>query len=514
MRYYLILALFFVALFSCNKEDTPIIQNGTLTIKDINLHPYSNGNPGNRTESGTVWKHVFKAEATVEFTSKQSGEKFTLVYDPNDLTKSGEVSMPYGDYTYRSEITGGDYENYLPYLAQGDFRLNSPSQGLTIDAETNYGLVTVRNENLKDAPILVDNGNQNFTLLGGHYYVYVVAERKPVLEIVENVFENTIRRSLDIEAYKHYNYIVKVSDGSGKVGDIEMKDFELIEEELLVNIGEVPSTYSLKFIANLPHEVRESSGLAYLAGELWTHNDSDFENILYRIDKTNGTVKHRVKISNGPNVDWESLAQSETHLFVGDFGNNSGFRKDLVIYKIDKKELDKNEVTAEKIFFSYPDQTDFTPRFNNQDFDCEAFFFAHNQLHLFSKNWVTGTTRYYTLPSTAGTYSANLETSFDTQGMVTAADINDVTGDIVLLGYTNQGFNTRGFVWLLSGYPGFKIFEGKKSRIDLGSPATHGLIEGIVLKNDNSGFISSESITVGSTTIPAKLFSFEFKSFF
>lgn len=514
MKYYPILILLFLALAGCNKEETPVLQEGRLTVNEIVLLPYSNGNPGTRTESGTVWKHVFKAEAKLELTSKQTGEKFTLTYDPNDLTKSSEITLPYADYFYKSEITGGSYENHLPYLAEGEFRLNSPTTGIKLEAVTNYGLVTVKNENLKNPPVLVDNGNQTFTLLGGYYYVYVAADKKPVLELVESVFENTIRRSLDIDAYKHYNFVVKISDGSGKISDIEMKDFELIEEELLVNIGEVPNSYSLKFITNLAQEVHESSGLARIDGELWTHNDSGFENILYKINKSNGTVTHRVRISNGQNVDWESLAQSETHLFVGDFGNNSGFRKDLVIYKIDKKELHKNEVTAEKIFFSYPDQTDFSPRFNNQDFDCEAFFFAHDQLHLFTKNWVTSTTRYYSLPSTAGEYSAKLEASFDTQGMVTGADINPRTGDIVLLGYTNQGFSTRSFVWLLSGYPSFRIFEGKKNRLDIGSPAILGLPEGVVLKDDNTGYISSETITLGSTNIPSKLFSFDFKAFF
>ena len=310
MKYYPILFLLFLALAGCGKEDTPVLQEGRLSVNEIVLQPYSNGNPGTRTESGTVWKHVFKSEAILELTSKQTGEKFTLTYDPNDLLKSSEITLPYADYTYKSEIMGGNYENHLPYLAEGEFRHNSPTTGIILEAVTNYGLVTVKNENLKSPPVLVDNGNQAFTLLGGYYYVYIAADRKPVLELVESVFENTIRRSLDIDAYKHYNFVVKISDGSGKVSDIEMKDFELIEEELLVNIGEVPNAYSLKFITNLAQEVRESSGLAHITGEIWTHNDSGFENILYKINKSNGTVSQRLRISNGQNVDWERLPQS------------------------------------------------------------------------------------------------------------------------------------------------------------------------------------------------------------
>jgi sugar lactone lactonase YvrE len=40
------------------------------------------------------------------------------------------------------------------------------------------------------------------------------------------------------------------------------------------------------------------------------------------------------------NIDWEDITKDKDgNLYVGDFGNNDNERKDLCIYKIDKKSL-------------------------------------------------------------------------------------------------------------------------------------------------------------------------------
>ncbi|ERM80938.1 hypothetical protein P872_12145 [Rhodonellum psychrophilum GCM71 = DSM 17998] len=514
--YSSIVLLILLVLSGCfTKEEKPS-ENGILKLESLELLKYDSGNPNNgRTQESSPWNHVFKSDAVLKIKNTATGAEYSLNYDANAFSGSEQVTIPYGDYTYTTEVTGSAYENYLPYKASGNFRMNVPVLLIKLDAETEYGLVTVENTNVKPSPILIDGQQISMNLVGNYYYKYVLKDKAPVLEIIENVFGNTIRRSLSIAAYKHYNYVVRISDGSGKVIELVLKDFELIEEEILVNVGTVPTSYSPTLVSVLNVELSENSGLALFAGKLWTINDSGNENIIYEMDPVNGNMGRKVRVTNAVNVDWESMAQSETHLFVGDFGNNSGNRKDLTILKIEKSSLLASDaVTAEKINFSYPDQTSFVSALNSNNFDCEAFYFQNDSLHLFTKNWVDNKTKYYTLSSQPGERVANYKMDFDTQGLVTAADINQNTGEIVLLGYQNLGLSSQSFVWLLSGYAGSQIFSGKKSKINLGSPAVLGQTEGIFLNKDNTGYISSERIQLGGFTVPAKLLAFDFKAFF
>jgi hypothetical protein len=276
----------------------------------------------------------------------------------------------------------------------------------------------------------------------------------------------------------------------------------------------VPSAYELEFISELHEELSESSALAEFNNTLWTLNDKGNENILYQLDTNNGSILKKVKIANAENIDWESMTQSNDYLFIGDFGNNAGNRVDLVILKLKKSDLLAfEEVNAEKIFFSYPDQNNLNPVFQNHNFDCEAFFFANNELHLFTKNWEDNRTNYYTVPDKPGNQLAEFKESFDVACLITDADINRSTGDIILLGYTNAGISSQSFIWLFSDYTSFDIFQGENNKIILGNVRDLGQTEGIVIREDNSGWITSEEILVGPIRIAPKLFKYDFKGF-
>ena len=43
-----------------------------------------------------------------------------------------------------------------------------------------------------------------------------------------------------------------------------------------------------------------------------------------------------IKIDNAKNDDWEELAEDDEFIYIGDFGNNNGKRKNLCIYIIRK----------------------------------------------------------------------------------------------------------------------------------------------------------------------------------
>ncbi len=275
--------------------------------------------------------------------------------------------------------------------------------------------------------------------------------------------------------------------------------------------------YNPTLITKLPVAVKETSGLVFFDGMLWTINDSGNPAELYQIDTVNGKVLHTVIVSNTSNTDWESLTQDSLYIYIGDFGNNLGNRTDLRILKIAKNDL-KNIVSgtvqAGIIQFRYPDQKDFNPALNKTNFDCEAFFLYNDSLQLFSKNWVDRKTRHYTLPASPGIFVARFSEVLESDGLITDASINR-QGNIVLLGYKNTGGKFWDcFCWLLSGYDKSTFFGGSKTRIELGSALHVGQSEAIILNDDNTAWLSSESIQASILFLPAKLFALDFNSFF
>ena len=276
-------------------------------------------------------------------------------------------------------------------------------------------------------------------------------------------------------------------------------------------------SYKPEFISSLPKTVKETSGLVFFDGQLWTMNDGGNPPEIFQIDTATGNILRKVVIGNTVNTDWESITQDDSNLYIGDFGNNYGNRKDLRILKIAKTDLDKpakDTIQAGSIYFRYPDQVDFTPALNANNFDCEAFFFHNDSLHLFSKDWTDLQTRHYVIPADTGSYGARYIEQFHADGLITDASINEL-GNIVLLGYKNTGGRFWDcFCWLLTESNDSHYFKAKKTRIELGSAFHLGQSEGIVLNNDNKAWLSSESIRVICINHPAKLFRLDLSKYF
>ncbi|MGB3145767.1 MAG: T9SS C-terminal target domain-containing protein, partial [Maribacter sp.] len=177
----------------------------------------------------------------------------------------------------------------------------------------------------------------------------------------------------------------------------------------------------IKLLGELPSDVAETSGLIYFNGVLITHNDSGNEPILYELDTLNLTIKRSVRISNVENTDWEAISQDEDFIYIGDFGNNLGTRRDLAVHKISKQAyLDSDEVVATTINFSYVDQTDFSNN-GNSDWDAEAFFVLADQLIILTKQWQSQGSVAYTVPKEPGTYVASKLGTIENIGLVTDA---------------------------------------------------------------------------------------------
>ncbi len=254
------------------------------------------------------------------------------------------------------------------------------------------------------------------------------------------------------------------------------------------------------------HETRlkEISGAAYFNNGLWVLNDAGNNNNIYRINPLNGEILQTVTITNAYNIDWEELTCSETDLYIGDFGNNFGNRKNLCIYKIPLNIITKEttEVNAEIIHFNYPDQSTFIKAANASDFDCEAMCFYENKIHLFTKNWKTNGSMHYTVDTKEGFYSAHPEEKIKTGFLVAGCYVKDEK--LLLIGYSLDEFTVK--VTIATFDPANHCRDA--STFSVGHLATLGQVESIVM-NGNQGWMLSEATDFGFLTLPARIISFE-----
>ena len=240
----------------------------------------------------------------------------------------------------------------------------------------------------------------------------------------------------------------------------------------------------------LPNELTENSGLIEMDDDLFVGlNDGGNAPNLYLFSLKQRIGTRTVKISNAQNVDWEDLTQDETYVYIGDMGNNSGNRKDLTIYRVNKDELRiKTEVEAEKITFTYENQTTFKVSKKN-NFDCEALVVVGDSLYLFTKNRGNQQTDLYSLPKSPGDYKANHLSQFDAGGLITSAVFrrNTLGNELVLLGY--QAKTYQGFMIYFPMVNGTQFFQGNAKRVDFNSTLQ---IESVIYQGEHQVYVSNE----------------------
>ena len=252
----------------------------------------------------------------------------------------------------------------------------------------------------------------------------------------------------------------------------------------------------------------ETSGLIFWNNNLWTHNDNLDTNI-YMLDTLYGRIVQAYPLTGIENRDWEEISQDEEYVYIGDFGNNSGNRRDLRIIKISKVSLISGSPVIDSIKYSYSDQVDFTPASNDTDFDCEAFIVTDDSIYLFTKQWARNHTSLYSLPKNAGNFIAKLRSSLDVNGMITGATYLGSERIIALSGYSNK---LVPFVYLLYDFSGSDFFGGNKRKI--GILLDFHQIEAITSKDGIKYFMSNESFSLFPVTNTSqKIHVFNLSSF-
>jgi hypothetical protein len=236
-------------------------------------------------------------------------------------------------------------------------------------------------------------------------------------------------------------------------------------------------------------KLKETSGLIYWNNLIWTHNDDTDKN-LYSIDPKKGEIIQTTPLRGALNKDWEEIAQDESYIYIGDFGNNYlGNRKDLHILRVLKRTFYSDQQLVDTIHFSYENQFDYTPKkANESNFDCEAFIVSKDSIFLFTKEWTSSKTSVYAISKEPGTYSAKLKSTYNVNGLITGSVYLEEKNLVALCGYSKL---LQPFIYLLYDFKQNDFFGGNKRKIDIALPFHQ--IEGITSANGNLFYLSNES---------------------
>lgn len=269
---------------------------------------------------------------------------------------------------------------------------------------------------------------------------------------------------------------------------------KIVQDTLSIDDFEMKTTFlpkELEEISTLAYEDRDTSVVSF-----WGLNDSGNKAEIYRLTE-DGKIIQTITVANAKNIDWEEIALDENHLYIGDFGNNVGKRKDLAIYKINRKDINLAEshliLNAEKIEFFYPEQTTFGYKNLTTNWDAEAFFVYHNQIHILTKEWSNQAITHYTIPiDSSKKHAAKKIETYASNFMVTGAHLStrpNETG-LYLIGYTKETIVV--IQWFELPSPSDDLIFSKSNKtiiLPLGFTTRLGQLEGISLSSTSKNQI-------------------------
>jgi len=223
---------------------------------------------------------------------------------------------------------------------------------------------------------------------------------------------------------------------------------------LLVFTSIIPVTRAQK----LPSELKElrstgipkeTSGLCIVQSTIYSINDSGNPSEIWFANLDSlyiGNAKWKAININVKNVDWEAIETdaAHNHLYIGEFGNNKGKRKDLKIIKIPIMGELNNSDSIVNIEFDYEDYSERVIEKSisikgkkMHNFDCEAFWVLDSSIYLFTKNWGNRKCNIYKIPNQSGKHVAKKIGQFDPGFLVT--DCVKVGDSLFYCGYSLTG---------------------------------------------------------------------------
>jgi hypothetical protein len=244
----LLIAVVTLLLFTtCSQLEPDLTGIGEVKFQSVLVDSFSGNLPNGRIAGPSTWKHIFKNPAVMEIKNKVTGQEYKFDYNPNQFGEGIKFPLPYGSYTYKTEVSGGAFEKFLPFRAEGEFNLGVANLEVKIQATTDYGLITVKNEFVKSLAIRYGSETCEFKLLPDQsfYFIYAKKGQTAKMEIIESLTDKLIKRDVDIKAYNHYNFFLKKAEMNGTVNFIELAltVFEYVEEG--IEIGEAPNNQGL-----------------------------------------------------------------------------------------------------------------------------------------------------------------------------------------------------------------------------------------------------------------------------
>ncbi|MFD2199991.1 DUF1566 domain-containing protein [Shivajiella indica] len=223
---------------ACFEIETFTSENGVVSFNGFGIELFQTGGTNDRVLAESTWKHVYKNSAKIEIENKVNGQKYTLDCDPNNFTQAYRITLPYGNYAFSSVVEGGEFEPFLPFEVSGEFTLSSESMDIILQATTDYGLITVKNQFVTSAVVSTGEISPvNLALLGDESFRFIYARggTPTKLEIIESYSGTAIERNLEIVKYRHYNFILELSEGNVNFIDLVMGAFDYEEE--VISIG-------------------------------------------------------------------------------------------------------------------------------------------------------------------------------------------------------------------------------------------------------------------------------------
>ena len=250
--------------------------------------------------------------------------------------------------------------------------------------------------------------------------------------------------------------------------------------------GAMPLLAQVEDSHKLSDKLEEISGLELLNDStLVAFNDGGNKSEVYLLN-FEGEILRTINVLDTKNNDWEDIARDDDYIYIGDIGNNMNQREKLSIVKIKISDiLTRDEVEAEKIKFSYEEQTSFPPKKDSMYYDAEGMAVINDSIWIFTKDRskpFQGVCHVYKIPVTPGKYSvsASHRLQIGKKGWwkdgITAADYHE----------------ERLFLLTYNRFIEYEISNGEVKKVDEYEFGDITQRESLVVLNDETIFVADE----------------------